>query len=236
MGKLVRGEDAGGTRYFLDGKPVHNGAVIQLRMLGGAWMFVSLESVWREIVPGDRKTVFKGGYVGVLHFGVGHEWEQRFEVRASRLDIPDGCDCKYPGRDYENDENRCRQCGRLIRQHFVIYDRRRQTVVTMTERRQRDGDDYPVYQDLERDRFTGEWAARSMADSLQRCMEGGPGAEMEIPPEGEFRWPPDGREERELEEARREAEAVIRRMDAREVADFMRSRRDNRLADARRVA
>ena len=68
-GKLVLSEDGGGPRHYLDGRPVHCGEPLQVR-LGGVWLWVryeaSLKSLDRvsvclhadggKIIPDDRAT------------------------------------------------------------------------------------------------------------------------------------------------------------------------------------
>jgi hypothetical protein len=46
MAKLTAGRDEGGDRHFLDGRPVHAGALLELLMPSGKWLAVRYESSW----------------------------------------------------------------------------------------------------------------------------------------------------------------------------------------------
>ena len=43
MSRLELGEDSGGPRYFLDGRPVHAGAILELLLPGELWLPVRFE-------------------------------------------------------------------------------------------------------------------------------------------------------------------------------------------------
>lgn len=45
MGQLIAGRDAAGDRYYLDGRPVHCGDVVELHVDGHQWVSVRLEGM-----------------------------------------------------------------------------------------------------------------------------------------------------------------------------------------------
>ena len=77
-GRLIEGEDAGGQRYYLDGRPVRCGDVLELRLPGECWIYVVFQLERRQ---------------PVLILYVGNRYEHRFLVRQAgeleeRADLP----------------------------------------------------------------------------------------------------------------------------------------------------
>jgi hypothetical protein len=68
-GRLLEGEDAAGQRYYLDGRPLWCGDVLELRLPGDRWTYVTFQMERRRAVI-------------VLY--VGNRYEQRFQVRLVR--------------------------------------------------------------------------------------------------------------------------------------------------------
>lgn len=73
-GKLVKGRDDGGERYYLNDRPVHCGDALELRLPGDRWTRVRYEMSFSSA----------GAFEPVLHLYVGREIDQRFEVRPTR--------------------------------------------------------------------------------------------------------------------------------------------------------
>jgi hypothetical protein len=53
--------DTGGIRYFLDGRPIHNGETIEVALQEGGWLALRLEGMPREIW-GYGLPILAGGY------------------------------------------------------------------------------------------------------------------------------------------------------------------------------
>ena len=172
MPTLVRGTDAGGTRYFLAGRPIHAGDALDLRLPGN-----HLGPVWAP-VRFEVELHASGQLQPVLYLYLGHQWEQRFRaveaaaVAAARSELPTGA--------------------------WVVYDERRQRRVTLTERSEPDEDfpsGRPVYANAmlgERDWWPAREGAEREARSLQETIQGFPTLPAplrDVVALAELRWP-----------------------------------------------
>lgn len=166
MSILVRGHDAGGLRWFLDGRPVHAGVGLDLRLpadaLGERWTPVRFETTVRAGHEGP---------VPVLVLYLGHAWERRFTIVEAAA-VP----ALRPG------------VGR-----WAVYDRRRDRVVLCDERTAPDeeGGTHPVYPEIDADTYGSRAEAEAAAAGLQAEREGCPTGTIALDDVElvELRWP-----------------------------------------------
>lgn len=171
MSQPQKGHDAGGVRYFLDGKPIHAGVGLELRLPPNAhgettWAAVRWEMTWL-----DGSTD-----VPTLHLYIGTAWDRRFTVTPTAA--------VAASRDAHG------------RGAWIVYDTRRERPATLTERSAPDAD-YPkgraVYGDYLGD--VDAWSSREAAEracaSLQATMEGSPTVVIKLAPDArvDLRWP-----------------------------------------------
>lgn len=177
MSRLVLGEDAGGRRWFLEGRAVHAGEGLELRLpgndLGEVRTRVRFEMTFPPgPYPPDRVLRAPDDQVPVLYLYVGHAWERRFQVVEAEA-VP---------------ATRAEGRGR-----WAIYDRKRERVALPSERTpvDADGETRPVYPELDADTFASRADAERAAAELQAGMEGV--SSLAIPladvTRVELRWP-----------------------------------------------
>jgi hypothetical protein len=99
MSHLIRGVDTGGVRYFLDGRPVHAGAGLELRLPEAA-----LGPVWAAVRFETMPVAGTSDLLPVLYLSLGHAWERRFRaveaaaIAAERQRAPAGAWIVYDER------------------------------------------------------------------------------------------------------------------------------------------
>lgn len=177
MPRLVLGGDAGGRRWFLEGRAVHAGEGLELRLpgndLGEFWTRVRFEMTFPPgPYPPDRVLRAPDDQVPVLYLYVGHAWERRFQVVEAEA-VPA---TRADGR------------GR-----WAIYDRRRGRVALPSEHTLGDveGETRRVYPELNADTYASRSDAERAAAQLQAEMEGVPSLVIPLVDvtQVELRWP-----------------------------------------------
>lgn len=177
MSRLMRGADAGGVRYFLDGRPVHAGTGLELRLpeatLGPVWATVRFETM---------PVTNSSDLLPVLYLYLGHTWEHRFRaveaaaIASERQRAPAGA--------------------------WVVYDERQACAVRLDTRTLPD-EDFPegrlVYGDHldDRDVWTSRADAERAAAALRDVMEGFPTVPIPVLSDAhmdvlDLRWPSGG--------------------------------------------
>ena len=89
---FVLGQDAGGLRHFLGGRPVHAGTALELRLPDDEWVVVRYEWSW-DVAVRPRAYLALGargeelGYAPVVEFSLPQGAELRWpaEPRGRRL-------------------------------------------------------------------------------------------------------------------------------------------------------
>lgn len=177
MPRLVLGDDASGRRRFLEGRAVHAGEGLELRLpgndMGEVWTRVRFEMTFPPgPYPPDRVLRAPDDQVPVLYLYVGHAWERRFQVVEAEAVPATWAD----GR------------GR-----WAIYDRKRERVALPSEHTLGDveGETRRVYPELDAGTFASRGDAERAAAELQAGMEGVPSLAIPLGDvtRVELRWP-----------------------------------------------
>lgn len=191
MGRLEQGIDAGGRRFYLDGRPVHCGDALELRLPGEVWVAVRFETTF----PSELRDAGPDAMVPVLHLYLGHQWESRFVAVPTRVPDPDRlCACPTAlGHFTHRSTEPCATCGRPYghpEEEHAVYDRKHARVVSPDER---DEDGSLVYADAGASRWSSRRRAVQAALSLNRTYAACPGVEVPFHTQAELRWPEQAR-------------------------------------------
>lgn len=165
MSTLTKGQDSGGVRYFLEGRPVHAGDPLELRMPMQAG-----KEVWVRVRFEQRWTPANEPWPGVVLY-LGDRWETRFTATEATAIAA------------------TRHLGVGV---WVVYDHKRNRPVTRSESLP---DGRKVYVDhLDTDQ-NDHWSSRADAErnasEIHRSMQGFQSVWVGIEAQGaELRWRP----------------------------------------------
>jgi len=187
MGRLEQGIDDGGRRFYLDGRPIHCGDGLELRLPGNVWVNVRFETAF----PAGLHDAGPEAMDPVLHLYLGHGWEDRFVAVPSRVPDPERlCACPTAlGHFTHRGTEPCATCGRpygLPDEEHVVYDRKRERIVSAD---QRDDDGSLIYPDVDASSWQSSWRAVQTAQSLNRTYAACPGVGIPLSEHAELRWP-----------------------------------------------